>query len=97
MQTRLMMFGIIVLIVMSAVSGLAQKNSAASEIITISVEDSVVVLNDVTFKISPDARFFARDERTAISLSSFKEGDWVEFSVDSNGEINEMWLSTENR
>ena len=97
MKTRLLIFGIMLLILMPAVCGFAQKNSAASEIITISVEDSVVVLNDVTFKISPDARFFARDEKTAISLSSFKEGDWVEFSIDSNGEINEMWLSTENR
>ena len=54
-----------------------------------------IVLGDVTFKIASDARFYAQDERTAISFSRFKEGDWVEFSVNSNGEIDEMWFSSE--
>lgn len=97
MKKRLMMFGITVLILMSAVCGFAQGNSAASQIETISAGSGTVVLNDVTFTIAPDARFFAQDEKTAVGLSSFKEGDWVEFSINSNGEIDEMWLSTENR
>ena len=97
MKKRPMIFGITVLILMSAVCGFAQGNSAASQIETISAGNGTVVLNDVTFNISPDARFFARDEKTAVNLSSFKEGDWVEFSINANGEIDEMWLSTENR
>ena len=97
MQTRLLMFGITILILMSAVCGFAQENSAAAKIDSISVGDGTVVLNDVTFKISPDARFFSQGGKTEISLSSFKAGDWVEFSIDPNGEIVEMWPSTENR
>ena len=97
MKTRLLMFGITLLILMPAVCGYAQRNLAASKIEGISAEKKVVVLNDVTFNISADARFFARDEKSPIGLSSFKEGDWVEFSINSSGEIDEMWLSTENR
>jgi len=97
MRTRIVTFGIAVLILMSTVHGFAQGNSAASKIETISAEKNVVVLNDVTFEVSPEAEFFSMDERTPIPLSSFKEGDWVEFSINSNGEIDEMWLSTENR
>jgi len=97
MKTRLLMSGITLLILMSAIGGFAQENSAASKIDAISVEDGTVVLNDVTFKISPDARFFTQNGKSEVSLSSFKEGDWVEISIDPNGDIVEMWLSTENR
>lgn len=97
MQTRLLMFGITLIILMSAVCGFAQENSAASKIDAISVEDGTIVLNDVTFNISPDARFFTQGGKTEVTLSSFKEGNWVGISIDPNGEIVEMWLSTENR
>jgi len=94
MKHRLLIIVIALALLLPAVSGLAQGNQAATQIDAIPA-DGVVILSDVTFKIASDARFFDQDERTAISLSSFKEGDWVEFSVNSNGEIDEMWLSSE--
>lgn len=94
MKHWLLIIGIALTLLLPAVSGFAQRNQAATQIEAIP-GDGVVVLGDATFKIASDARFFAQDERTAISLSRFKEGDWVEFSVNSNGEIDEMWLSPE--
>ena len=94
MKHWLLIIGIALTLLLPAASGLAQRNQAATQIEAIP-GDGVVVLGDATFKIASDARFFAQDERTAISLSRFKEGDWVEFSVNSNGEIDEMWLSRE--
>ena len=58
-------------------------------------DDGFIVIGDTTFAIASDARFFAQDERTPIGLSSFNEGDWVEFSVNADGRIDEMWLSSE--
>lgn len=72
----------------------AQGNGASTEIVGI-MDDGSIVLGDVVFKIASNARFFDRDERTPISLASFQEGDWVEFSVNPEGEIDEMWLSSE--
>ena len=94
MKHRLLIIGMALALLLPAVSGLAQGNSAATQI-EASPADGIIVLGDVTFKIASDARFFAQDERTEISLSRFKEGDWVEFSVNSNGEIDEIWLSSE--
>lgn len=94
MKHRLLIIGMALALLLPAVSGLAQGNSAATQI-EASPADGVIVLGDVTFKIASDARFFAQDERTEISLSRFKEGDWVEFSVNSNGEIDEIWFSSE--
>jgi hypothetical protein len=84
------------LMMLWSVSAYAQMNSAASQI-GADPGDGVIILGDVAFTISSDARFFARDERTPISFSSFKEGDWVEYSVNDQGEIDEMWLSSENK
>lgn len=94
MKHLLLIIGVALALLLPAVSGSAQGNPAASQINAI-LDDGVIVLGDVTFKIASDARFFARDERTAISVSRFKEGDWVEFSVNSNGEIDEIWFSSE--
>ena len=54
-----------------------------------------IVLGDMGFKIADDAKFYASDKRTAISLSQFEEGDWVGLIVNSNHEVIEMWLSPE--
>ena len=94
MKYRLLIIGIAFALLMPALPGSAQGNPAATQIVAIQADD-VIVLGDVTFKIAPDARFFARDEVSPIAFESFKEGDWVEFSVNSNGEIDEIWLSSE--
>ena len=94
MKYRLLIIGMALALLLPAVSGLAQGNPAAAQI-EASPADGVIVLGDETFKIASDARFFAQDERTEISLSRFKEGDWVEFSVNSNGEIDEIRFSSE--
>ena len=94
MKYRILIIGIVLALLMPALPGSAQSNPAATQIVAIQADD-VIVLGDMTFKIAPDARFFARDEETAIPFESFEEGDWVEFSVNSNGEIDEIWLSSE--
>jgi len=94
MKYRLLIIGVALALMLPAMSGWAQGNSAATQIEAIP-GDGVIVLGDATFKIASDARFFAQDERTAISFATFKEGDWVEFSVNSDGEIDEIWLSSE--
>jgi hypothetical protein len=94
MEKRLLRIGLVLLILLSAASVMAQSNPAAVQIESIS-DDGTIVLGDTTFAIATDARFFAQDERTAIALSGFSEGDWVEFSVNADGQIDEMWLSSE--
>jgi hypothetical protein len=94
MKHRLLIIGLASVLLLLTVPGWAQGNSAATQIEALP-GDGVIVLGDVTFKIAPDARFFAQDERKEISFSTFKEGDWVEFSISDNGEIDEIWLSSE--
>lgn len=93
MKHRLVVIGITILILIWT-PGFSEGNPAASQIESIN-DDGVVVLSDVTFSVASDARFFAQDETSPIPFSTFKEGDWVEFSVNSDGEIDEMWLSSE--
>jgi hypothetical protein len=94
MKQRLLMVGLAILILMGPIPGFGQGNPGASQINTIT-DEGVVVLGDVTYTIAPDARFFAQDERSPISISAFNEGDWVGFSVNADGQIDEMWLSSE--
>jgi hypothetical protein len=74
--------------------GFTQDNTAASQIDAVVGIDEIVI-GDQTYKIASNAEFYARDERTKISLSRFDEGDMVEFSVNAQGEIDAMWLSSE--
>ena len=94
MKKRLLIIGIALLILLPAVSAMSEANPAAMQISSI-FGDGVIVLGDTTFAIASDARFFAQDERSPIPFSTFKEGDWVEFSVNADGEIDELWLSSE--
>ncbi len=94
MKQRIIIIGIALMLLWSAPFVSAQGNGASSEIVGI-MDDGRIVLGDVVFTIASNARFFDRDERTPIPLASFQEGDWVEFSVNPDGEIDEMWLSSE--
>ena len=95
MKHRLLIAGILVLaLLIPAAAGMAQGNLAAAQIEAIP-GDGTITLGDVSFTLAADAVFLASDEQSQISLSQFKEGDWVEFSVNSNGEIEEMWFSSE--
>ena len=93
MKQWLLMVGLAILVLMGPVPGFGQGNPGASQIETIT--DEGVVLGDVPYTIAPDARFFARDERSPVGISAFNEGDWVGFSVNADGQIDEMWLSSE--
>lgn len=73
---------------------IAQDNSAASQIDAIVANDQVII-GDQSYRISSNAVFYAADERTQLRFSDFEEGDLVEFSVNSDGEIDEMWRSSE--
>ena len=94
MKHRILFIGIALMLLWPAAFVSAQGNGASTEIVGI-MDDGSIVLGDVVFKIASNARFFDRDERTPVSLASFQEGDWVEFSVNPDGEIDEMWLSSE--
>ena len=94
MKMKCILISVILSFLIPAISVSAAGNTAAVQIMAIP-GDGMIVLGDVTFNIASDAHFFAADERTSISVTSFKEGDWVEFSVNSDGEIDEMWLSSE--
>ncbi len=85
---------ILLALVSLPVLGLAQSDSGATQIGAILGNDTIV-LDDVTFKIAPGALFFAADKKTQISLSDFRESDRVGFSINSDGQIDEMWLSSE--
>ena len=94
MKKHYVILGFALLILLPAVSGVAHSNPAAVQIESLS-DGGIIVLGDTTFTIAADARFFGRDERTSIAFSTFQEGDWVEFSVNDRGEIDELWLSSE--
>jgi hypothetical protein len=94
MKMRSLIIGLALLILLPAVSGLAQPNPAAAQIESIS-DQGFIVLGDKIFVVASDARFFGKDERTPIPFSEFAEGDWVEFSVNENGQIDELWLGSE--
>lgn len=94
MKQSVFIVGIITLALSLPVAALAQGNTAAVQIEAIP-GDGTIVIGDTTFKLAAEALFLGKDERTETSLSRFKEGDWVEFSVNSDGEIEEMWFSSE--
>jgi hypothetical protein len=91
---RYLIIGLALLILLPAAFGMAQSNQAAVQIDSIT-DQGIIVLGDATFVIAPDARFFAEDERTSVAFSTFQVGDLVEFSVNDNGQIDELWLSSE--
>ena len=94
MKMRYVILGFALLILLPALSGPAQSAPAAVQIDSIS-DQGVIVIGDMTFVIAPGANFFARDAKTPISFSTFREGDWVEFSLNDSGQIDELWLSSE--
>ena len=96
MLMRYLTIGLVLLILLPVASGMAQSNQVAIQIDSI-LDQGAIVLGDATYVIAPGARFFAQDERTSIAFSTFQEGDWVEFSVNDNGQIDEIWLSSESR
>ena len=58
------------------------------------ISDSEIVIGDTTFRIDPDAEFYAADRKTIVSLNYFKAGDAVEFILNDNGEIITLSKST---
>jgi len=94
MEKRFLVIVVVLSLILPAVVGVARDSLASTQIGAIIGSDTVV-LGDLTFKIAPDALFFQSDKKTQISFSAFKEGDSVEFSINSDGQIDEMWLSSE--
>lgn len=94
MKSWILIAGIALVLLVPLSSAADELNTAAAQIIAIPNE-SEIVLGDMTFRIADHAQFYAQDERTSISYAQFKEGDWVEISINSDGEIDEMWLSSE--
>lgn len=86
--------GVAIFIMLMSITLIAAANPTGARIDGI-LDEETIVLNDVTFKISANAYFLAQDERTPIPFSNLKEGDHVGFSVNSDGEIDEIWLISE--
>ena len=49
-----------------------------------------IVISDSTYRITAEAGFYANDGNTLVDFSSFKEGDAVDFTLDSKGDIIEL-------
>lgn len=94
MRYSLMLTTILMAVLLLPAMGIAQDNTAASQIDAF-VDNNQILINDQLYTIASDAVFYARDERTRIDLSRFSEGDRVEFSLNVNGEIEAMWFSSE--
>jgi hypothetical protein len=95
MKYSLLFATLCMVILFTAAPGIAQDNNTAASQIDAMVGNDEIVIGDQTYKIASNAEFYARDERTKISLSRFDEGDWIEFSVNAEGEIDGMWFSSE--
>lgn len=54
------------------------------------LNDSEIVIGDVIYRIDPEAAFYAADGKTLVSFNYFKEGDSVEFTLNSRGDIIEL-------
>ena len=102
MKYRLIVFAIIIVFVGSVSFGWTQDRLPAadntdSEIIIESIpSENEIVIGDITFRIASNAVFYARDKRTKVSFSRFRQGDSIGFSVSPNGEIDQMWFSAED-
>jgi hypothetical protein len=102
MKYRLIVFAIIIILIELASFGWAQDkslpaNDRGSAIIIGSIpRANEIVIGDVTFRVASNAVFYARDKRTRVSFSKFKEGDSIGMSVSPNGEIEQMWFSAED-
>jgi hypothetical protein len=95
MKYSLIFAALCMVILFTAAPGISQDNNTAASQIDAMVGNDEIVIADQTYKIASNAEFYARDERSKISLSRFDEGDWVEFSVNVKGEIDRMWVSSE--
>lgn len=66
------------------------RSQDSGQVIGSIISDSQIVIGDVTYRIDPDAAFYAADGETLVNYGYFKEGDSVEFSLNSNGVIIEL-------
>lgn len=95
MIRNLVVIAILLLVWGTALPVAAQNSQGGMQIDAIDSDSDTIVLGDMVFKIADDAKFYASSKGSAIALSKFEEGDWVGVIVNSNREIVEMWLSTE--
>ncbi len=60
------------------------------QVIDFIINQSEIVIDDETYRIHPDAAFYAHDGKLQVNFSYFNEGDSVEFTLNSSGEIIEL-------
>lgn len=66
------------------------RGQDGGQIIDSIVNDSEIVIGDTAYRIDPEAAFYSTDGKTLVDFSYFKEGDSVEFTLNSRGEIIEL-------
>ncbi len=55
-----------------------------------------IVIDDMLFRIARDATFFDKGHQRAVSLYFFKVGDRVRYTLNEQGEIEDMWVFSED-
>jgi hypothetical protein len=97
MKKRIIVMGLMILFLLFGAlpqQVLAADNDSGLRIDAIS-DSNTVVIGDVTYKVADNANLYGEGRITAFSLSSFNVGDRVEFIIDNNGEIVDMWVVSE--
>ncbi len=72
---------------------LAQENEGG-QVIDAIISQAQIVISDEVYQIDPHAAFYNTDGKTLVDFSYFKEGDFVEITVNSRNEIIEITKST---
>ncbi len=75
---------------------LAQESEGRGDgqVIDAIVNETQIVISDEVYQIAPHAAFYNSDGRTLVDFRSFKEGDFVDITVNSRNVIVEITKST---
>jgi hypothetical protein len=55
-----------------------------------------IVIDDMHFRIARDATFFDKGHQREVSLYFFKVGDRVRYTTNDQGEIEDLWVFSED-
>jgi hypothetical protein len=55
-----------------------------------------IVIDDMRFRIARNATFFDKGHQRQVSLYFFKVGDRVRYTTNEDGEIDDMWVFSED-
>jgi hypothetical protein len=77
------------------VPGAPRAGMGASKINEL-ISTEEIVIDDIQFRIARDATFFDKGHQRQVSLYFFKVGDLVRYNVNELGEIDDLWVFSED-